>query len=58
MDLLKAQGIVRVWVLMKEEYLGLRMIEQKALHLMLEEMKVLMRAVTRGVKRLSMKIIN
>ena len=40
-------------VLMKEEYLGLRKVEQKAFHLvpMWEEMKVLMKAVTRGVKR-------
>ena len=40
-------------VLMKEEYLGVQKVEQKALHLvqMWEEMKVLMKAVTMGVKR-------
>ena len=37
-------------VLMKEEYLGLRKVEQKALHLvqMWEEMKVLIKAVMKG----------
>ena len=45
---------------MKEEYLGLRKVEQKALHLvpMWEEMKVLMKAVTRDPKRVSMKVMN
>ena len=40
-------------VLMKEEYLGLTKVEQKAFRLVLmwEEMKVLMKAVMRGVKR-------
>jgi len=45
-------------VLMKEEYLGLKKVEKKSLHVMLEEMKDLMEAATRDLKWVSMKLMN